>query len=1139
MNELIYHSQRITDVIGAKIKNFFYRAFKHPSQRLKTFYILTVVGILCYIYSWITNDFTVPLSGDYYLQEMTFLFNGYDDWHHFFETGQWRQWDRSVFLGIDNVGGNSFYYLFDPFFLILLPFPRDWLLTLQGLMFVPKMVIGGMLFYWYLGEFEMSPKVRTIGALAYGFTGYAFSYLWFHFIDSVAFFPLILLGVERLLRRQDPRVLLIGYLVNAMTSYFFFVVFMFGGFFYWCFRYLQDIFRRKKGENWAILGCSFVAFLVSVFLGLFVLLPGMVVATSMPRVTSSDTWLNNLLSAEGLLEKLKALLNYNWNYSSLTPHAFSLVTPLFNFLFMPNSCYSGNIYAVNFYDNFNASLYATTPLLLMFFVGIIYSFKEKKISHIIGFILNLILIFTPIGFFLFSGFSVGYARYFIVPTAWLITFDCITIQKRRSIPRTYLDIAFVMVMFLDIVSCFLDIWFINKFSSWNSSDWEYRLIEIPISMLWVFICYMAMRPFFHKKKFNAVVTGLMCLDIVAMGNITILFWGTVDLNTMAGGQENIAEETKIVSMLKESEGGEDYYRIFNPTADRGDINISLREGYTGLGAFHSVYPFDAQDFIDRSRIAYTHGNWSMGIHNRRYNLESFLGTKYYLVPKVDPTTFKANTVPTSDYDIPLGYVNILDLTEEEKEELGVEYSQELLDFLASDSCDKSVYVNKYFVDLGFSYDTVINTSWLSYGSSNGGWGRYEDVNEYPLLRYAMLDDEDFATFEESGDFNAGTFTVNGHTVTMNTSATTSSQSNQFYNALVSSAYYQEGTTAPIEYLSTSNGRLDVTVYSANWPATESNPSGEYLYCTVDGENVYSTSDPNFETGVAEFREENPLLYANGIYPGDTEYDSIYDEDGVRHKVLYYSKVVYTPMKNGQPTTIGSELDPDDPNDGVYISIQDTNYIEWRLFDEDGVLISDGLHSYAEYKQAHGYYADRPVSKIVGIILTGSKSSPVTLQTPQVYVQRHSDYVSAMETLKTYQPTITSRTDDKITFTTDYEEDRFMVLNYPKQNGWTVTKKVTASDGTVTYENVDLYKAQGGFIGFVAESGEQEYILEYESPYFKLGGMATLAGAFITLCFLAFYGHRDRMKGKPDLISLQYVTEKTIKKMTWEYEDCER
>ena len=49
------------------------KAFKEPSDAMRCFYILTIVAICCFAYTWLNNGFTVPLSGDYSLQEMTFL----------------------------------------------------------------------------------------------------------------------------------------------------------------------------------------------------------------------------------------------------------------------------------------------------------------------------------------------------------------------------------------------------------------------------------------------------------------------------------------------------------------------------------------------------------------------------------------------------------------------------------------------------------------------------------------------------------------------------------------------------------------------------------------------------------------------------------------------------------------------------------------------------------------------------------------------------------------------------------------------------------------------------------------------------------------------------------------------------------
>jgi uncharacterized membrane protein YfhO len=1159
MNTLSISCRHAVTSMGQGLKRLIHKLFVEPSWSVKTCYLLIVVGILCYGYTWINSNFTVPLNGDYNMQEMTFLFNGYDDWHQFFKTGNFPQWDRSVFIGIDNIGGNSFYYLFDPFLLIMLPFPRSWLLQLQGLEFVLKMVLAGMFFYWYLGEFKLSPRVRMIGALTFGFSGYGFSYLWFHFIDSCAFLPLVFLGVERLIQRKDPRILCIAYFVNAMTSYFFFVVFMFGGFFYWCFRYLQDIFRRKKDENWAILGVSFIAFLVSVFLGLFTLLPGMVVATSMPRVTSA-TWLSNILDATTIQAKIKALLTYSYSFTQLTP--------LYNFLFMPNSCFSSNIMSVYWYDNFSASIYATTPMLLIFFVGLINSFRQKKISHIIGFLLTLVLVFTPIGFYLFSGFTVGYARYFIIPTAWLVAYDCITLEQRRKMPRSYLDLAFVMVMAIDIAACLLDIWFINthSYTGWfNNSDWDNRIAEIPLSMLWCLVCYLILRPFFHKKQFHALFTGLCALDIIVMANVVISFWGTVDMTTYMGGTASVDEETQIVEMLKDSENGQDYYRIKNESQTPAYINLNLREGYEGLGAFHSVYAYAAQDFIDRSRLPYYYHDWEMSSENRRYNLETFLGTKYYLVKK-QSTNFGANSVPKYDYDIPLGYVNVLNLTDEEKASLGVNYSDKLLDYLASSDCNRSLYVNLYYVDLGFSFDTVINEDWLYYPyGDNGDWNRYEDVNEYPLLRYAMLENSDYQDFYSAKKLNAGTFVANGvsYTQQASTSSNKLGLSNQFLTDLVTVSPYEEGKTAPIEHL-TGASRLKATVYSAKRVATSESPVyGDYVYAVVDGKNIFYDDTMVFDSSsntkvliptLAQWRKDNPLLEANGVYPADTKYDyyTHLDDDGKTvsnaGKVTYFSKVVYTPVTTTTdslgkvtttPTTVCAKADPSDPTSGCYLSIDDTNNITWRLYDKDNKPIASAKHPYCSYKHAHGYYTDRPVATIIGIVQSGSLADPTSLRAPSIYVERHSDYVAAVNTLKKYQPTITYRSDDRIDFSTTTEQDRFMVLNYPNAKGWKVVENITSTSGKTTQSEVKTYTADGGFIGFITLSGTHSYSLIYESPYFKLGGAVTALGALITLAFLAYYGMKDKEARMEDKGTLKTVLKAELQKEAWQQDDYEK
>jgi len=1098
--------------------SFFHRAWnflRHPGEGTKTCYLLILTGIACFIVTWISQSCTVPLGGDYTLQEMTFLFNAYDDWHTFFRTGVFPYWDRSVFLGIDNIGGNSFYTLFDPFVLILLPFPRSWLLPMQGLELVLKMTLAGMFFYWYLGEFRLNPRVKRIGAVAYGYCGYTFSYLWFHFISSTAFLPLLLLGVERLLKKKDSRILMAGFLLVAMSNYFFFVEYMFGAFFYWCYRYLQTLKERSRTENWAVFGVSFFGFFVSIFLGCFSLLPGISMALNMPRVASASEsgFAKSLLNADGLKEIWKILTDF-----SSSPQA--QITPLMNLLFSPFGCYYSNVVSVYWYDNYSASLYATAPMLLIGITGFFESIREEKVSHLLAVALNLFLLFTPLGLYLYNGMTVGYARYYILPLSWLITYDCLTLNRRKDISVRLFDLAFATLLVLDFVALLLAVQFHHAHPDYQSlsSDRPDRLMIPGFTMLWELVTYLVLRPMFHKKPFAPVLEGLVVFEIVVMANTTIYCHGLTNYSSLGGGDANVAEETKIVDAIREGEGGNDFYRIFNTTATRGDINISLREGYNGLGAFHSVYAFGAQDFLDASRIPYSYGNWSMGIHERRENLETFLSTKYYLVPKADPSSFQPNSVPIEDYDIPYGYVNLLSLSDEQKKEYGVSYSQDFLDFLASPACDKSVYLNTNFLDTFFAYDSLIPAGWTGVGFDGGNYYyNYEDINEYPYLRNAILEDEDYSTLSANGLYQSGSVTYNGITTNITGSALTTKQW-QWSNAIVSSRAYVENGSTPIQRLSSSS-QMNIDVYSANW----SDQGYVYGY-EPDGTPITQYGSAPFEALVEEYRKEHPLELANGIYPGDTFYDFFTGrkKDGSKMEskdLLYYSKVVVT-FPSG---TLCPDADPSDPESGYYVSIRSEHNFSWRFFDEDNRLICVNDPSYSDYHQAHGYYVDRPVKTIVGVLNQGNEDDPVVLRSPSIYVTPNREYQKAVDKQKEHRPTILSRNDNEIVFETEEKSPMFYVANIPFQKGWTLYA-LDAKTGKET--EVKTYKAQHGFIGFEVPSGTARYRLAYSSPMATFGQGLTDIGLVVFLLVSLFAVKRKHDGGENNLTSLRPQFEKS-------------
>ena len=171
-------------------------AWNDPQSLLRYTFFLVFMGVMFFAYALVTNLLTIPLSGDYVLQQIPFYLNGYDDWWHFFTTGEFVLWDSSTYLGSNYIGSNSFYYYLNPFFMPILLFPRALVPQGMAVLMIGKMVLAALFFRLYLKYQGVKEDHSRIFAMAYGFSGWMVYYLWFnHFMEVAVVFPLVLLGV--------------------------------------------------------------------------------------------------------------------------------------------------------------------------------------------------------------------------------------------------------------------------------------------------------------------------------------------------------------------------------------------------------------------------------------------------------------------------------------------------------------------------------------------------------------------------------------------------------------------------------------------------------------------------------------------------------------------------------------------------------------------------------------------------------------------------------------------------------------------------------------------------------------------------------------------------------------------------------
>lgn len=1030
--------------------------------------MLSITALFCFISTYLQNAFTVPLGGDYVIQEMQFIYNGYDDWKHFFSTGEFVLWDTSGFLGVNNIGANQFYYLTSPWFMIFLLFPRNWIPQIQGILIMVKLVTAGLLFYVYLGSFNLKNSTKKLGAMAYAFCGWMFYNLWFHFIDSAVFLPLLLLGFEKVFQRKGPMVLILALVLLGFTNFFFLTSFCLASIPYIIFRLFQLIGNKKiKGYDALKIVCfdGVIAVITGIAIVAVVLLPSILCSLNMPRVISSTS--SNTIP----------IFKF--------PTEYEAIYPLSSFFFMNITCYSTNLFRNRWYNNTMSSIFVFTPFILMLVPSVLNSIKRRKISHIIGVIGTILMLLTPFFYYFAHAFTIGYGRWELMAVCWMLVFFCIHYEQRRKMPKYYMDISLGFTLTMMLTVGLLS----NKIQTDNPDAFygpDGRNILIPLQMIYVVACYIVMRLQFYKKKLSSILLFLIAGEAIVQANVTIVGQGVVNYYNIAGGTYNLRDERRIANALNEFD--DSFYRVFTSTASRSDNNIQMRIGYNGVSTFNSTYAYELEDLIGWSKIGYNSGTWSMSVNEKRNNLEALLGIKYYVLK-------------SDDVNVPYGYKNMLLMS---AEELGVseEKLKKLKDLLSSVSVinyggksypGHSVYYNTNYISNFFVYDNVISSSAMSIPSTFSP--EQEVENEIVYLKYGIIDKDYVKDMKSENEYLYNKW-------------------NKTEKYLENSYKYvrearKENITQYMAYnTSLSNAKkMKIDVNISNWDET--------------GHIV------GWDESINGYKEYEILPEPSGTMHNYVEYIQEKDENGVnaKHKFPYWSKIILTPEKEGDLICAGADGSLEN---SCFIAVNSKfGYnIDYYLIGEDDLPLThdyfyhNGYGKLYDWKYARGFYVNKPVKKIIGhlredidvggllggLFPSGDDYLFYNYMMPIVSEIPNSDYQKDIDKLKENGKGIKliKQTANTINFETTVDKDYFVVINQPLDEGWKLKKKVVTYDDS--NENIKLYKAQGGLIGFfITPSSEPvEYELTYNPKGLDTGRKVTIIGLLMLLMLSTYY-----------------------------------
>lgn len=1105
--------------------SFFNRLKK--SDSFKVFGLGLIVAFASYFYVLITQHFTTPINGDFQLQGMTFIYNGYDDWHYFFKTGQFIEWDTSGLIGVSSINAYSFYYLFDPFFLILLIFPRSFLLQAQAIVSLFKLAFAALFFYHYLGCFKISKFVRKTGAISYAFCGWGWFYLWFfHFQEVITFLPLMLLGIEKIFSKKDIRMFILGSFLMGCTNFQFFAISLICCFIYAMFKWFATLKTRDTKSNFSILGLGILAFLLGIGTTAFILIPNYISIKSMPRV-SNASYLDNIKNAEEMIDKLKLIFTWGESYS------YKSLYPLVSTLFINTNSFSTTLFYCSGYDNVGINMYIYAPLVLMLIPSLFDSIKHKKWSHIVGFVLMVICLETPFIYYLSGLFANAYGRWIIFAIAMMVLFVCLHFDKLKKMPKWYLLVSYIVVFSL----LALLVYKAKKIASegaYNLKSWNTYYNYVVIYQ-YIFYAFCALFLYFRctAKTFKKETLYLVAIEAVIMGNVSVNGQGFSSYqSSLFGGHNNTVSQTEIISELNKYDTS--LFRVMNTQMTRSQPNLAMVEGYNGVGLFCSVYNYETEDFFNWSKVSYS-GGWTLGIHEKRMNLDEFLGVKYYLVKKNDnnvPFLNKMFTDVTDLEDVPLSLKN------------------------AINKSDFKLYKNNYFVDLAFSYDTYLP-------SSNFGSGYDTNDNEINYLRHAIVDktyyNEHKQEFDDlaSEDINLvlkdGSKKINSSDGLKNcyyyTNWDPSSEGGKIRT--ISSNYSDKYVNEKIqEYLNGNENALDDTKLNNNTHSSIE-PIKYPLYTIknyvdyISNPSSYSKDSPEYKSQYEYYKD------SNGVYSGRLSYLGIYPADTYQtngQNLSYNSKIVSyisTSFEEGEfDSTIpsldivgnnrGEDVSKDNP---YYVSVNSKfgynidftlyNYDEnntsmldesttpWPTYNYEKIThdqhMQNNYSKSGDWKKSRGFYTNKPVRLIVGTLKetlgnknNSSQNTNVTINVESIGYESYLTFKQDVDKQLENQVNITYKDANSFKYTSSYSKDKIVVLNVPYDKGWSLYKTYVNDNGVKVKEKVDYFKGQGGFIAYIGKAGEVNYELTYKTIGFNAGKVIAFASISSSMIIYGIY-----------------------------------
>lgn len=536
--------------------------------------------------------------GQYLRQTFTDFFHG---------DFELKMFEPSMGYGSDIITTLNYYVFGDPFAFFSVFVPKAYTEILYGVLIFVRLYLCGVVFCYFLHSHKkINPFAVSAGALIYTFCGYMLFASCRHpyFLNPCIFFPLILVGIDKILDGKSPYLFIAATAVSAIFNVYFLYILCIGMFIYAIFAYIS---RYKKIEIKPLFKTVFK------FIGYFLvalLIAGIIFYPS-----------------------IRALLN-----SSRASAHYSL------------EAFYSPAYYQTFISSFigwqEAGAWTRLSLTACGVLGVIFLFTQRKKNTFLKilFVIGTVFLLSPVFGYAFNGFSYVSNRWSWMFCAIVAYIVATVMEEAESFEKVNIYIPAFIGITVSILGTVL--------SEGNPMTAFVSFLLLVASL--IILCVPKNVKAFRGAFFGMLVVGLFINAFGLYGDgkkgspIDKLTIGQANKFYDKGSAEKILLSPNIPEKLLEKRADKDISRADIYNGRWGRYNTQIQEGVLATSFYYSLSNYRITDYFDTFYLNVPmEQKYSDG--DGRLALDLAAGVKYFL--------------SADDSYVPYGYDKLLGETE--------------------------------------------------------------------------------------------------------------------------------------------------------------------------------------------------------------------------------------------------------------------------------------------------------------------------------------------------------------------------------------------------------------------------------------------------------------------------------------------